>query len=820
MRTYTLREPLGSRSLDAGDFPLTLGGPGAAVLVPGCAPGEVLALVGLADGEPFLQPAANAVQPVRFGLGGEPLAESAWLVDGERFEVAGLRGRVDAAGDDWSLVIEHAGGANETEPPLYDPNAAQGLEDEVPERERLRAVAFEAPQLDPRGTRAAAAVRPAFRLTPAKAGAGIAGALLLAMLAFLFAASPVTVRVAPDLEPDAVDFADTPDVGVGGWHLVMPGRHELVVAEAGYVEARRTVEITGESNQRIVVELAKLPGRLAIDTGGVQARVLADGKPLGNAPGTLELPAGTHLLAFEAPRHERVEQRVTIEGLGREQSLAVQLVPAFAPVTFQSVPAGAEVRVDGRAVGVTPLTVDLDAGRRPVVIVHPEYRAWESTLTVRSGEPQTVGPVELGLPGGRLLVRTEPAGADVSVAGAYRGRSPVTLELAPGAAQEVVVTRAGFQPVTRTVTLAARAQETLNLRLEPLLGEIEVGGEPRDAELFVGGQSKGAANQRLRLPAIAQQIEIRRVGLEPFRTTVTPRPGLPQTVNYVLKTPEQARTARLGGQTVRTSVGQPLKLLPAGRLVMGTPRREPGRRSNETQRAVELKRPVYLALRPVTNAEFRQFKPDHLVGAFRQETLDLDNYPVANVTWQEAAAYANWLSQKEGLPPAYVQKDGRLELAQPVTTGYRLPTEAEWEYAARWNGGANDRKYPWGERLPIPPKAGNFADAQAVYLQGQILQNYDDGFRVAAPVASFAPNPLGFHDLGGNVLEWVTDYYTIYSDGGAVAVDPTGPGAGQVYVIRGSSWLTASISELRLAWRDSGSSGRQNLGFRLARYAE
>jgi formylglycine-generating enzyme required for sulfatase activity len=254
---------------------------------------------------------------------------------------------------------------------------------------------------------------------------------------------------------------------------------------------------------------------------------------------------------------------------------------------------------------------------------------------------------------------------------------------------------------------------------------------------------------------------------------------------------------------------------------MGSTRREPGRRSNETERMVELKRPFYIARYQVTNSDFRQFKADHLSGIFKDESLDLERQPAVRVSWQEAAAFCNWLSARDKLPPAYARSGDRLELSEPVTTGYRLPTEAEWEFAARFDGSRATRKYPWGNDLPVPAKSGNWGDATAIYLTPVTITGYDDGYRVAAPVGSFAPNPLGLHDLGGNVLEWTTDRYSIYVVGpDYLSTDPMGPKTGDNYVIRGAGWLTGKIPELRLAVRDSGSTGRPDLGFRIVRYAE
>ena len=98
--------------------------------------------------------------------------------------------------------------------------------------------------------------------------------------------------------------------------------------------------------------------------------------------------------------------------------------------------------------------------------------------------------------------------------------------------------------------------------------------------------------------------------------------------------------------------------MPVATYTMGSPRREAGRRANESQRAVELHRRYYMATREVTNAEYRQFRGAHRSGFVGQNTLELDRQPVVAVSWQEAAAYCNWLSAQDGLPAAYVDKGG------------------------------------------------------------------------------------------------------------------------------------------------------------------
>jgi formylglycine-generating enzyme required for sulfatase activity len=252
---------------------------------------------------------------------------------------------------------------------------------------------------------------------------------------------------------------------------------------------------------------------------------------------------------------------------------------------------------------------------------------------------------------------------------------------------------------------------------------------------------------------------------------------------------------------------------------MGAPRREQGRRPNETQRAVRLTRPYYIGLREVTNREFREFRSNHSSGAEKFRELSGAEHPVVMLSWEDAASFCNWLSARAGLPAAYQLRDGALALVEPRTTGYRLPTEAEWEWASRYNGGGGARRYAWGDQMPPTPQSGNYADQSVEGLVPNVIAGYDDGWLVTAPVGSFRASPLGLFDVGGNVAEWVYDRYTV-AGSGAESVDPVGPAAGPYRVIRGASWRHASISELRLAYRDFGDQGRLDVGFRLARSPE
>jgi formylglycine-generating enzyme required for sulfatase activity len=313
---------------------------------------------------------------------------------------------------------------------------------------------------------------------------------------------------------------------------------------------------------------------------------------------------------------------------------------------------------------------------------------------------------------------------------------------------------------------------------------------------------------------------IRKEGYQDRRVTVTPRPGFPQRIEVRLE--RTGEPTQGGTRILTTALGQELVLARPGAFAMGSHRGEPGRRPNETERRVQLTRAFLIGAKEVTNREFRQLFPEHAPGSFSGFELGGDEQPASRIAWRDAVLFCNWLSQKEGLAPAYEERSGNLALIEPVGTGYRLPTEAEWAWAARFAAGASNQRFPWGDEAEPAHGSGNYADASAAGIVSSALLSYRDGFPVAAPVGANGANPLGLFDVGGNVAEWVHDRYRIYSNSSASAPakDPRGPETGGLRVIRGSSWKTASETQLRLAYRDYGKEGRDDVGFRIVRYQE
>jgi formylglycine-generating enzyme required for sulfatase activity len=659
------------------------------------------------------------------------------------------------------------------------------------------------------------------RIRPGTAAVLVALLVLVGAAVFTFTAKPVLLEFAPDA--DTVAISGGPTITVGERTLMRPGTYTVTAQREGYYLLRQQIEVARTGTPAFRFEFVPLPGRVTLQSSPVDgARVVVDGAEIGETPlEDVEIHAGPRRIEVLGARYLPWAQEVEIEGRGIAQSISVELEPGWADVTLASEPAGAEISLsDGTVLGTTPATVPVMAGTELLMIKKEGHKAWQAELELEAGTAVELPLIELAPADGLLLVRSAPAGATVSIDGTFHGRTPIEIELAPEQTYRVDLFRPGHQQVRREVTLASGTERRLDVELPLEVGRIEVDVEPATATLLVNGREAGNARQVLTLPSISHDIEVRKDGYVSYRTSVTPRPGFPQEINLRLLTVEEARRASIQPE-IETAAGQTMRLLHPGDFTMGSSRREPGRRANEVYRAVTLTRPFYVGTTEVTNAQFRLFAREHDSGQWEGRSLNDDDQPVANVSWIEAALYCNWLSAQDGLPPAYIVQNGRIVGFDPESTGYRLPTEAEWEWAARVKEDGTHLRFPWGEDMPPPNRSGNFADRSVANLLGRTVTGYVDGHIVSAPVGSFRPNHHGLYDMGGNVAEWVNDFYGATSEElPADVTDPIGPDRGEYHVIRGSSWMHGTVTDLRLTFRDFGRDARRDVGFRIARYLE
>ena len=798
-----IKDVEGVRRIDADALPLRIGtGNDCQLRLPGPGGGPVM-LLDLLDGAPFVQPFGR---DATMQINGEPLLASARLADNDELQFFGSRIRVSVTDERLTLDVHLEDSAYVTQPPELSDDDAGAAGEEI------------APTAFQRAADTGAVVGESHR-SPIKAIVGAGLAILLVMSYLLFSSASIQFDVSP-AEPDQISIS-------GGWFrmpigdriLLRSGEYTVRIEKAGYYDVNQNFEVGDEASKTIEIRMRRLPGRLSVVTHPpVEAVVAVDNSTVGKTPyGPIELQPGEHTVSVSADRYLPFGDVVNVAGLGQHEQLHVQLVRRWSNVEVRSEPAGASIFSGEQRIGETPDVVELIEGTHQISVVRDGFKAWDGTVVAKADTDQTLPLIQLEPANAKLLVNTIPRAANVTVDGRYRGQSPITLALSPDVDYEIGLSKAGYGATSRKIRLQATESGSITVDLSARTGSLTINVQPGDATVYVDGRGRGSGSTTLQLSSAPHRVEVRKAGYESWSRTITPRPGYPQTVTARLRSLAAIERAKIE-TTVKTAENQLLRRVEPGTFMMGSSRSEQGRRANEVLVPVTLTSTYLIGVHEVTNTEFAGFRPGHDSGSDIHPSMAGGSNPVANLTWSDAAQYCNWLSAKEGLNPAYEEKFGEWVAIRPIPNGYRLPTEAEWVWAIRYEGSAGTRKFTWGTDMPPARDSGNFADKSADNLVPTIIPRYEDGFASTAPVGKFDPSALGIRDGAGNVAEWINDIYTVPTPGITTpVVDPWGPEFGNSHVIRGSSWRHAGVMELRMSFRDSGTDARPDVGFRIAR---
>jgi len=424
-----------------------------------------------------------------------------------------------------------------------------------------------------------------------------------------------------------------------------------------------------------------------------------------------------------------------------------QKEPLPSTLEIVSEPEGADVQLSGKEVGITPVTVrDVTPGHYVVRASRPGFKTWFRTVEVRQGGAQTVR-VRLERETAFATVESTPAQARFyHEDGTLLGVTPFN-DYVPAGQYRMRFSKDHYEDTFVDVDLVPDGTARIVAELRGKRARIMVSSDPRAATIYIDELERGR-----RTPATLE--------VEPgLRTVGVALAGYSREERDLEVKPDTSIEVHF--DLVPGNVPAGMVKVPASEFIMGCDTESP----DERPRRKVFVPTFFIDKHEITNIRYQRFDPTY---TFPPE---LASHPVVNVTWHEAVAYAEW-------------------------AGKRLPTEAEWEKAAR---GETGRLYPWGNTFN--DAMCNVAGTLASLLKS--VGQFPEG-----------RSPYGCYDMAGNVWEWVEDWYAPYPGN----LDMRNDYGQQVRVIRGGAY-TESAFHARCANRDyeRPNVGRPDIGFRCAK---
>jgi formylglycine-generating enzyme len=452
-------------------------------------------------------------------------------------------------------------------------------------------------------------------------------------------------------------------------------------------------------------------------------------------------------------------------------------------VSFVSIPEGASVSIGGKSIcSQTPCKKYISEGKHEAVFHLEGYGDLHRAFMA---ETSAVVEQDMNALMGVVTVETTPSGVEIHANDRVWGVSPLeSMPVQPGD-YKIMAKSDCYQTLGYQLQLKAQEERQITLPLESRKSGLKVyaydGDDAVDGDVFVDGVKMGRTAQNIEVPLCSQEVELHTDDGKSWS-------GAPDLIENSVSVLE----AKIGRES-EISSRYPMNLISEGKFLMGS---EEGANDERPVHVVRIYRPFYIGTAEVTQALYEEVmgtNPSHFQGCGGQ-------CPAENMSWLDAVRFANAMSRLEGREECYQLGEGGVDWLGFDCMGYRLPTEAEWEFAAK---AGEEHKYSGSDNL----------DEVGWYME--------NSGRTTKPVGQLKANDWGLYDMSGNVWEFVWDWYDKhgYADRAGVT-DPIGPEAGTRHVYRGGCWKLGEFGS-RVSYRYGITPNEHHyfVGIRLARSA-
>ena len=557
-------------------------------------------------------------------------------------------------------------------------------------------------------------------------------------------------------------------VGVTPHQQKMPyGTYSYLLKTPLYHDATGFVTI---DSKRVIQDIAMKPafGTVNITTipSGATIMVEADGRTFTSPCEITKLPSGNHTFSVTCPGYAITRKNVTITD-GSITPLNIELDARFADVTINTL-TGATIKINGQEKGVGNITTKLDEGIYDVEVSMAQHRPVTRQIEVIAKQPQTIEITPTPIYGSLDVIST-PIYSNVVINGKNYGTTPTTIENLLVGEYEVTISNKGCASVTRKVSISDGELTTIEVDL-PQGCEYKITSDRNGDDVYIDGVKRGVTPLSISLSYGNHEVELHRAGKTTKKSIAVSQSGSESSLHLAFGlSPQWKAGISPSTKHVLQQLVDNMVKVEGGIFSMGSTEGYDEKPVHQVRLS-----DFCIGKYEVTQDEWEVVmgtNPSHFKGV---------NKPVECVSWNDCQEFIKKLNKLTGLQ-------------------FRLPTEAEWEYAAR--GGNKSKGYKYSGSNII----------------GNVAWYWDNSNQKTHPVGTKAPNELGIYDMSGNVWEWCSDWYSSSYYSSSPANNPTGPATGSDRVYRGGSWLHFA-DYCRVANRilNNPDYRYSSLGFRLA----